>query len=107
MSKYQEEYEKYLAAKKAWNGFLAEYKKSFPFHKGDQVVIKETGKTIVLDPPFIDEANGDWRFHQGFAITNTGQLSRIRTKIKREWHMIHNGVEYSCSWRNEKGEEID
>ena len=98
METYIEARAKLNEAKMEFAEFEKGYKNKFHAHAGDKVRIKETGDEIVLDRPVILEDSGEWRFSHGFRITKSGKLAKKRTFIEREWHMVVNGIEYSCDW---------
>jgi len=97
----KELYQDFAEAKRKFYSHLAAYKNALPIKGGEWATVKETGETVVLCAPHINEENGEWVINRCHKLKKDGTPHAYTTTVMSgddvEYkHVIVNGVEYRC-----------
>ena len=97
----RESYQFFAEAKRQFNSILSAYRNALPIKGGELATVKETGETVVLCAPHINEENGEWVINRCHKLKKDGTPHAYTTIIMgvndvEQKHVIVNGVEYCC-----------
>ena len=97
----KEVYRDFAEAKRKYNSAIAAYRNALPIKGGEWATVKETGETVVLCPPYVNEENGEWVINRCHKLKKDGTPNAYTTVIlgvddTEDRHVIVDGVEYLC-----------